>query len=84
MGKGGGTPVTLSRGVVPQKWGGTEQSCTDAYMVLKAKDNDRRKNLALSRDEFRGPRSDFVRQVAHTHANVPYNARCDGYDRERH
>ncbi|GFW67137.1 transposable element Tcb2 transposase [Trichonephila clavipes] len=31
-------------------------------MVLKAKANDRRKNLALSRDEFRGSRSDFVRQ----------------------
>ncbi|GFT75504.1 hypothetical protein TNCV_4833021 [Trichonephila clavipes] len=23
-------------------------------------------------------------KVAQTHANVPYNARCDGYDRERH
>ncbi|GFT06038.1 hypothetical protein TNCV_1594711 [Trichonephila clavipes] len=22
--------------------------------------------------------------VAQTHANVPYNARCDGYDRKRH
>ncbi|GFT65283.1 hypothetical protein TNCV_1559361 [Trichonephila clavipes] len=31
-------------------------------MVLKAKANDRRKILALSRDEFRGPRLGFVRQ----------------------
>ncbi|GFW31514.1 hypothetical protein TNCV_4419511 [Trichonephila clavipes] len=33
-------------------------------MVLTAKANDRRKILALSRDEFRGPQCDFVRQVA--------------------
>ncbi|GFY00299.1 hypothetical protein TNCV_4711011 [Trichonephila clavipes] len=32
--------------------------------MLKAKGNDRRKNLALGRDEFRKPRSNFVRQVA--------------------
>ncbi|GFY02836.1 HTH_48 domain-containing protein [Trichonephila clavipes] len=32
-------------------------------MVLKAKANDRRKNVALSHDELHGPRSDFVRQV---------------------
>ncbi|GFY36398.1 hypothetical protein TNCV_3451011 [Trichonephila clavipes] len=31
---------------------------------LKAKAYDRRKNLPLSRDEFRGSRSDFVRLVA--------------------
>ncbi|GFW45286.1 uncharacterized protein TNCV_4733941 [Trichonephila clavipes] len=43
------------QGVLPQNWGGTEQNRTVTYMVLKAKANDRRKNLAPSRDEFRGP-----------------------------
>ncbi|GFW87218.1 uncharacterized protein TNCV_5125701 [Trichonephila clavipes] len=49
---------------LPLNWGGTEQNRTVTCMVLKAKANDRRKNLALSRDEFHGPRSDFVWQVA--------------------
>ncbi|GFS48327.1 uncharacterized protein TNCV_2296961 [Trichonephila clavipes] len=35
--------------------GGTEQNFTVTCIVLKAKVNDRRKNLSLSRDEFRGP-----------------------------
>ncbi|GFV78600.1 uncharacterized protein TNCV_1889061 [Trichonephila clavipes] len=43
------------QGVLSQNWGGTEQNCTVTCMVLKAKDNDRRKNIALSHDEFRGP-----------------------------
>ncbi|GFV45297.1 uncharacterized protein TNCV_2037501 [Trichonephila clavipes] len=43
------------KGVLPQNWGGTEQNHTITCMVLKAKANDRRKNLPLSRDEFRGP-----------------------------
>ncbi|GFT81047.1 uncharacterized protein TNCV_1935821 [Trichonephila clavipes] len=38
-----------------QNWGGTELNRTVTYMVLKTKTNDRRKNLALSHDEFRGP-----------------------------
>ncbi|GFV65324.1 hypothetical protein TNCV_4573241 [Trichonephila clavipes] len=42
-------------GVLPQIWGGTEQNRIVTCMVLTAKANDRRKNLALSRDEFRGP-----------------------------
>ncbi|GFV64097.1 putative transposable element [Trichonephila clavipes] len=43
-------------------WGGTEQNRTVTCMVFKAKANDRRKNLALSCDEFRSHRSDFIRQ----------------------
>ncbi|GFT25079.1 hypothetical protein TNCV_179881 [Trichonephila clavipes] len=39
----------------PQKnWSGTEQNRTVHCMVLKAKANDRRKNLSLSCDECRG------------------------------
>ncbi|GFV25153.1 uncharacterized protein TNCV_592191 [Trichonephila clavipes] len=49
-----------SQGFLSLNWGGTEQKRTVTYMVLKA--NDRRKTLALSRDEFRGPRPDSVRQ----------------------
>ncbi|GFU98033.1 uncharacterized protein TNCV_233091 [Trichonephila clavipes] len=41
--------------VLSQNWGGTEQNRTVTCMVLKVKANDRRKNLALHRDEFRGP-----------------------------
>ncbi|GFV66558.1 uncharacterized protein TNCV_3894511 [Trichonephila clavipes] len=48
-------PSDHSQGVLPQNWGGTEQNRTDTSMVLKAKVNDRRKNLALSRNEFREP-----------------------------
>ncbi|GFX08246.1 uncharacterized protein TNCV_3267371 [Trichonephila clavipes] len=43
------------QGVLPKNWGGTEQNLTVTCMLLKAKANDRRKNLALSRDEFHGP-----------------------------
>ncbi|GFV18073.1 uncharacterized protein TNCV_168771 [Trichonephila clavipes] len=43
-----------SQCVLPQNWGGTEQNCTITCMVLKAKANNRCKNLALSHDEFRG------------------------------
>ncbi|GFV43130.1 uncharacterized protein TNCV_1410271 [Trichonephila clavipes] len=50
--------------VLPQNWGGTEQNRSITGMVLKAK-ADRRKNLALSHEEFCGPRSDVtVDQVA--------------------
>ncbi|GFW48179.1 uncharacterized protein TNCV_1743621 [Trichonephila clavipes] len=42
-------------GVFPQNCDGTEPNRTVTCMVLKAKANDRRKTLALSRDEFRGP-----------------------------
>ncbi|GFU36882.1 uncharacterized protein TNCV_2670611 [Trichonephila clavipes] len=41
--------------VLPQNWGGTEPNRTVTCMVLKAKANDRRKNLALHCDEFHGP-----------------------------
>ncbi|GFW45519.1 uncharacterized protein TNCV_3244591 [Trichonephila clavipes] len=44
-----------SQGVLPQNWGGTEKNRTVTCMVLKAKANDRRKTLALGRDEFRRP-----------------------------
>ncbi|GFU65880.1 uncharacterized protein TNCV_5011781 [Trichonephila clavipes] len=43
------------QGVLSQNWGGTEQNRTVTCMVFKAKANDRRKILVLSRDEFRGP-----------------------------
>ncbi|GFU87160.1 uncharacterized protein TNCV_2715081 [Trichonephila clavipes] len=41
--------------VLSQNWRATEQNRTVICMVLKAKANDRRKILTLSRDEFRGP-----------------------------
>ncbi|GFV60916.1 hypothetical protein TNCV_925301 [Trichonephila clavipes] len=40
--------------VLHENWGGTEPNCTVTCMMFKAKTNDRRKNLALSPDEFRG------------------------------
>ncbi|GFU61421.1 uncharacterized protein TNCV_845571 [Trichonephila clavipes] len=49
---------------LPLNLGGTEQKRTVTCTVLNANANDRRKILALSRDEFRGPQPDFVRQVA--------------------
>ncbi|GFU92876.1 transposable element Tcb1 transposase [Trichonephila clavipes] len=52
------------QGFLPLNWGATKLNRTVTCMVLKAKANDRPKNLALSRNEFHGPRSDFVRQVA--------------------
>ncbi|GFW75204.1 uncharacterized protein TNCV_449081 [Trichonephila clavipes] len=39
------------QGVISLNWGETEQNRT----VIKAKDNDRLKNIALHRDESRGP-----------------------------
>ncbi|GFV83288.1 uncharacterized protein TNCV_1900141 [Trichonephila clavipes] len=48
------------QGVLSQNWGGTEQNHTVTCMLFKAKANDRRKNLVLRRDEFRGPRSDVT------------------------
>ncbi|GFU86391.1 uncharacterized protein TNCV_1417431 [Trichonephila clavipes] len=39
-----------SQGVLRQSWGETEQNCTVTCMVLKDTGNDRRKNLAHSRD----------------------------------
>ncbi|GFW12063.1 uncharacterized protein TNCV_4531281 [Trichonephila clavipes] len=47
-----------SQGVLTPYWGETEQNHTVICMVLTAKANDRRKILALSRNEFRGPLSD--------------------------
>ncbi|GFW12035.1 hypothetical protein TNCV_4531001 [Trichonephila clavipes] len=46
------TPDHL-QSVLPQNWGGTEPNRSVACMVLKAKTNDRRKNLAPFSDEFR-------------------------------
>ncbi|GFU59335.1 uncharacterized protein TNCV_4198541 [Trichonephila clavipes] len=43
------------QGVFPKNWGGTEENRTVICVVLKAKANDRSKNLTLSDDEFRGP-----------------------------
>ncbi|GFW14311.1 cullin-4A [Trichonephila clavipes] len=43
-----------SQGVLPQNWSGTEKNRTVTFMVLIAKANYRRKNLAHSRDECRG------------------------------
>ncbi|GFT92252.1 uncharacterized protein TNCV_4092891 [Trichonephila clavipes] len=48
------------QGVLPQNWGGTQENRSVTYRVLKAKDNDRRKNLAFHRDEFRGSCSDVT------------------------
>ncbi|GFV86229.1 hypothetical protein TNCV_672261 [Trichonephila clavipes] len=48
----------------PLNWGGTKQNHTITCMELKAKANDWRENLSLSRNNFCGPRSDFVRQEA--------------------
>ncbi|GFT92191.1 hypothetical protein TNCV_1973181 [Trichonephila clavipes] len=49
--------VRLGKGMrnETQNWVGTEQNRAVTCLVLKAKTNDRRKNQALSRDEFRGP-----------------------------
>ncbi|GFX14908.1 hypothetical protein TNCV_1486501 [Trichonephila clavipes] len=44
-----------SQGVLPQNWCETEHNSTVTCMVLKAKANDRRTNIVLSRDEFRKP-----------------------------
>ncbi|GFX85388.1 hypothetical protein TNCV_3715621 [Trichonephila clavipes] len=54
-GKKGVKLLITPQSVLPQNWGGTEQNRTVTSMVLKAKANDRRKNLALRHDEFRGP-----------------------------
>ncbi|GFS82166.1 cullin-4A [Trichonephila clavipes] len=43
------------QGVLPQNCNGTKQNLTVTYMVLKTKAYDKRKNLALSHDEFRRP-----------------------------
>ncbi|GFX49914.1 uncharacterized protein TNCV_1031651 [Trichonephila clavipes] len=43
------------QGVHPQNWDGAEQNRSVNRMVLIAKAKDRRKSLALSHDEFRGP-----------------------------
>ncbi|GFV89001.1 hypothetical protein TNCV_4912011 [Trichonephila clavipes] len=53
-GKRGGRPLNPS-GAFPQNLDGTEQNHVVTCMVLKAEANDRRKNIALSGDEFRVP-----------------------------
>ncbi|GFT47360.1 uncharacterized protein TNCV_3749331 [Trichonephila clavipes] len=59
-----------SQGILPQNWGGTEPNCSVTSMVLKAKANNTHtglalkirsaKDLALSHDEFRKPRSNVT------------------------
>ncbi|GFS68558.1 hypothetical protein TNCV_4584711 [Trichonephila clavipes] len=56
---------TTDHRVLPQNWGGTEKNRTVTGMGLNSKANDRHKNLALRRDEFRGLCSNVaVDQVA--------------------
>ncbi|GFU97359.1 uncharacterized protein TNCV_3889741 [Trichonephila clavipes] len=50
------------QGFLPLNWGGTEQNSTVTCMVLRLTTGV--KIQALSHDEFRGPRCDFVWQVA--------------------
>ncbi|GFU46425.1 hypothetical protein TNCV_1280711 [Trichonephila clavipes] len=52
-GRGTGPPPNHPQGVLPQNWGGTEQNRAVTFMVLKATDNDRCKNLVPCHDEFR-------------------------------
>ncbi|GFX27635.1 hypothetical protein TNCV_107331 [Trichonephila clavipes] len=61
QGMRGGRLLALSQGVLPQNSGLTVLNHTVICMVLKASSNDRR---VSSHDEFRGPRSDHVRQVS--------------------
>ncbi|GFW24287.1 hypothetical protein TNCV_605361 [Trichonephila clavipes] len=46
-----------SKGVLPQNWSGTEQNHSVTCMMLTTS-----VHLAPCHDEFRGPRSDYVRQ----------------------
>ncbi|GFX06787.1 hypothetical protein TNCV_3113751 [Trichonephila clavipes] len=48
------------QGFFPQNWGETEPNRSVTCMVLKAKSNDKRKNLALCSDELREPYSDVI------------------------
>ncbi|GFU89064.1 uncharacterized protein TNCV_2895121 [Trichonephila clavipes] len=50
-------PLTIPWGPTPlsKNWDGIEQNRSVNYMVLKAKANDRRKNLTLRNYKFRGP-----------------------------
>ncbi|GFV48839.1 uncharacterized protein TNCV_4269161 [Trichonephila clavipes] len=43
------------QGVLSQNWSGIKKNRFITCMVLKAKANERHKNMALCRDEFRGP-----------------------------
>ncbi|GFU92923.1 transposable element Tc1 transposase [Trichonephila clavipes] len=54
-------PLTLPQGALPQNWGGAELNRTVTYMVLMAMVNDRRTSSPCH-DEYRWPRSDYVRQ----------------------
>ncbi|GFW09285.1 uncharacterized protein TNCV_4276141 [Trichonephila clavipes] len=55
--------LTLPQGILPQNWSGTELNRTVTCRVLKATANDSRTSIPCH-DEFRGPRSDYVRQVS--------------------
>ncbi|GFV65871.1 hypothetical protein TNCV_1828411 [Trichonephila clavipes] len=61
----GGKPLTLPQGALYQNWGGSELNRTVACMVLKATATTG-VHLAPCHDEFRGPRSDYVRQEEST------------------
>ncbi|GFX78014.1 hypothetical protein TNCV_971681 [Trichonephila clavipes] len=52
----GAMPLTL-----PQNWGGTELNCTVTCMVLRATAGV---DLDPCHDELRGPRCDYLRQMA--------------------
>ncbi|GFV16099.1 uncharacterized protein TNCV_3378631 [Trichonephila clavipes] len=54
-GEVGWGPLTTPSNIFPPNRVGTEQNRTVTCMMLKTKANDKRKNLALHRDEFRGP-----------------------------
>ncbi|GFW03367.1 hypothetical protein TNCV_472231 [Trichonephila clavipes] len=51
--KRGGKPLTTPLGP-RQNWGENEKNRTVTCVILKVKANDKRKNLTLSCDEFRG------------------------------
>ncbi|GFV73703.1 putative transposable element [Trichonephila clavipes] len=51
----------LTQGALPQNWGGTEPKRTVTCMMLKATNYRQAYNLALCRDEFRGPRPSTCR-----------------------
>ncbi|GFX15600.1 uncharacterized protein TNCV_2130881 [Trichonephila clavipes] len=71
----GGRPLTLSQGVLPQNWGGTEQNRTVTFMVLKATANDSRKSspLPYTRAFGNGPRNfePWSSDVDDTRAGTP-------------
>ncbi|GFY10584.1 hypothetical protein TNCV_2194051 [Trichonephila clavipes] len=66
------------QGVSPQNWGETESNRIVTCLVLKTTANNRRKSLALCREEFREPRSDTPKQVASTYLSM--NVRLSSHE----